>query len=115
MATEITWLDDVMERSTRIVTVDLVDEDGNAVTPKSANFTLTDGNGALVNSRDAVPITPLASTLNVVLEGDDLVAGATLEERTRCVVIEGTYDSSHGSDLPINSACKFLVIDLPQT
>ena len=116
MIVAITKLDDVMDRSTKVIELNLVDENGAAVIPETAAFTLTDGNYTIINGRENVAIIPLDSSLAVILSGNDLIAGETENERIRYLVIKTTYNSAtYGNNLPHNNACTFGIIDLPQT
>ena len=102
----------VNERSTAILSVTFKDSDGALVVPKSATWTLSDGDNAVVNSRSEVPISPLASTVHIVLHGDDLALPVP-RERTRRVLVEAIYDSAtYGIDLPMNEEFEFNIVDL---
>ncbi len=100
------------EKSTIAITASFEDEDGNDVTPTEATWTLTDDNGAVINSREQVDIGSLSTSVTVVLSGDDLQilsAEASENNATRRFLIEATYDSSLGSDLPLKNSCVFPV------
>lgn len=100
-----------VEKSTYIVTAAFTDDDGVAVVPNTPlTWTLTDRDGAVINNRDAVAITPAAS-VEIVLSGDDLAVPDTAD-LVRYVTIEGTYDSDAGSNLPIKDQVKFAVSNL---
>lgn len=90
--------------TTVVVTFTLTDEDGSAVTPNEASWSLYSERG-VVNSREDVAITSLASSMDVVLSGDDLTAGLTY------FVVEGTYDSDVGTDLPFRDWAVIIVED----
>ena len=94
-----------VEGSTGVITVAFTDTDGVAVTPNSLAYTLI-RDGEIVNSREDITLTP-SSTVNIVLYGNDLLAGTTK------IIIEGTYDSSIGSNLPIKKWDCFEVIAIP--
>ena len=98
------------EKGTAVLGVAFTDEDGNAVTPSSITWTLTDINGTIINSRDAVPITP-ATSVNIVLSGDDLALDAGVSD-TRIVTVEWVYTSSYGTGLPGKDQAKFSIEDL---
>lgn len=103
-------LGDVNEGSTAKVTATITDIDtGLPISPKSATWSLFDESGAIVNSREDVVISPLASTVNVVLSGLDLVVtnGSILT-----FVLDAIYDSALGSDLPVRSKAKIRVNDI---
>lgn len=89
-----------------------VDVDGTTTsfTPKSPLvWSLKDKSGNIINSRDAVPLTP-ASSVKISLAGDDLaLAGASA---LRAVTIEGTYDGLAGTDIPVVAEVRFEVVNL---
>jgi hypothetical protein len=104
-----TILDDhATERSTYVITVSFVNEDGIAVTPTAATWTLTDRAGTVVNSRSAVTITPLATSATIVLSGADL-ALPDARKRARFVTVEYAYSSALGSDLPGKVETEFYI------
>lgn len=109
MATQLTSV--AIEGSTFVVQVSFTNEDEDAVTPSAITWTLTDGSGAVVNSRSDVSVVTPASTINIVLSGDDLaVTGYTGQERI--LTVEATYTSALGSGLPLKAAARFIVEDL---
>lgn len=75
------------------------------------SWTLSDENGTPVNSRLAVPIDPPASTIFVVLSGDDLALDANYPAK-RFLVVEGTFNSEYGLDLPFNHEVSFFIDNL---
>lgn len=92
--------------STYIVQADFTDEDGAAVVPNTIQYSLTDQNGKIINSRDDVSVTP-ASSISIVLSGDDILVSDGL---TRLVTIEAVYNSAtHGNDLPLVDQAKFTI------
>jgi hypothetical protein len=93
----------VLEGSTIVVTASFTDEDGNSVVPNELKYTLKK-EGTIVNSKDETSISP-SSSVDVVLSGDDLPQG------TLYFIIEGTYDSNAGSDLPLKGWAKIEVSD----
>jgi len=99
------------EEGTGVFTCAFKDETGAGVTPSSANWTLTDTSGTVINSRDAVTISSLAASVDVVLSGDDLALSSgfsgTAEERV--LTVEYVYDSDAGSDLPGKGECHFFI------
>ena len=105
------------DKSSYIIQCDFTDETGTAITPTAATWTLTDGNGDLVNSREDVPVGTLSSTVYIALSGDDLDVDETgaRAANMRCLVVSATYTSSlTGTELPVKKAVKFMVTDLPQ-
>lgn len=110
-------LADATDRSSYVIQIDFTDEAGDAVTPTAATWTLTDGADEVVNSRENIVVSTLASTIHVALSGADLdvdeAGGRT--ENLRSLVVSASYNSSlTGTLLPIKKAVKFLVTDLPQ-
>lgn len=100
------------EESTAILSVTFTDSEGALVVPTYATWTLSDGDNAVVNSRSEVPITPLASTVHIVMHGDDLALPVP-RERTRRVLVKAIYDSAtYGSGLPMNEEFEFNIVDL---
>jgi|SRR3990167_9583028 len=95
------------ERSTYVITVAFTDDEGAAVTPTSATWTLTDLDGNVINERSAVAITPLSTSATIVLTGDDLVIGTYGEERE--LLVQAVYDSDLGDDLTNNQAVRFVI------
>jgi len=109
-------LENATDQSSYIVQVDFTDENGDPVTPVAATWTLTDGHGAIVNSREDVTIASLAATVYVAMYGADLDVDESGDrtDNLRCLVVEATYNSSlTGGTLPLRKAVKFLVTDLP--
>lgn len=107
MTTELTEV--ASERSTYVVTVVFRDEEGTTVTPNAATWTLTNSDEEVVNNRLQVPIVQLSSTVDIILEGDDLDYE---DGPSRTLVVEAEYDSSLGSDLPLKQQATFNLEDL---
>jgi hypothetical protein len=99
------------ERSTIGIRAQFTDEAGVAVVPTTLTWTLTDGNGAVVNSRSAVAITPAATVL-FVLTNLDLSLASPLSSTTRYLLVEGTYNSSLGTGLALRDQVAFDIDDL---
>jgi len=91
-----------------------------AVTPNTLEWTLTDVDGAVINSRQDVSATP-AETTWILLQGDDLKT--TTVSNARVLTIKGTYNTILGGDAKTNvpytgefgfNVCSFLNIpDIP--
>jgi hypothetical protein len=100
------------EGGTFPITINFLDEDGVAVVPNAASWSLTrEDRVTIVNGREEEVITP-ASEVIIVLQGDDL---ASLNEKPlewRYLVIEGTYNSTLGTDLPLKDHLKFPVVNI---
>jgi phage baseplate assembly protein gpV len=95
------------EQSTYVVTCSFTDETGEAATPTALTWTLTDLAGTVINGRQdvAVAAEDLASSLDIVLSGDDLAVDGAVQVQ-RVLTIEGTYTSDAGGALPLKDAVK---------
>jgi hypothetical protein len=93
-----TELTTAIEGSTYIVTSSFFDETGAAEIPTAIKWSLRDENGAIVNSKSAVSVTP-ASTITIILSGADLAY--TSNQSKRVLTIEAVYTSTLGAGLPI--------------
>jgi hypothetical protein len=103
------------EKSTIFVVIDFSDEDGNAVPPKTLSWSLVNEAGTAINGRDRVPIASPSASNTVVLKGDDLQILTSEADKSaveRFVVVEATYDSDLGSDLPANEVATFTLENL---
>jgi len=91
------------EQDTYGVKITFADAADVAFTPNDLTFTLSDRDGNTINSLEDVPITPLSTSIYVVLSGDDLaLADPDAKYEWRVLTIKGTYtDSILGEDLPI--------------
>ena len=101
----------VLERSTVALVASFRDEAGELITPTAINWSLTDGDGNVVNGRQAAEVAP-AEQVTIVLAGDDLAMSAGDDGR-RQVVIRATYDGTLGDDLPIVGVLEFTVRNVP--
>jgi hypothetical protein len=111
MATSLTVV--AKEKSTYVVTLAFTNAAGTAVTPDSATWTLSTMGGTVINSRANVAISPLASTVTVVLSGLDL-AMQTGEAGTarRLFTVQATYTSTEGAALPLKDEFELRVSNL---
>ena len=98
---------DVLQGGTIVLTASFTDEDGNSVVPNTLTYTLLDAYEEVVNTLEDQTITP-ASSVEVVLSGDDLPDAVSYY-----FVVEGTYDSDAGTDLPLKGYATFTVTRLP--
>lgn len=90
--------------------ITIVDENGDALVPTAATWTLTDLEGSVINSRTDVAISPLASEMTVLMSGDDLaISDATNEYEIELFTFEGTYDPGDASAAPIRESGEFPV------
>ena len=113
MAIKTTLSKQAAEDGSFIIQATFKDEDDVAVIPNAGLiWSLTDKDGTVINSREDVSIVS-ASTINIVLSGDDLqIVDQDCSEEERRVIVEGAYDGSLGSDLPIKSVAVFMVVNL---
>jgi hypothetical protein len=95
------------ERSSYRIDVDFLDISGNAAVPLTATWTLKDALGNVVNSRSAVSIDPLASSVSITLSGNDL-AITTSGNLVRVITIDATY-SEGGVNLPLRDQASFYI------
>jgi len=100
-----------IEESTYIITANFIDENGEAFSPVTLNWSLTDPSGNIINDREDVVVESPESTEHIVLSGDDLAIG-TNYPCWRRFCLSGTYDSTLGNGLPINSVALFQIITL---
>jgi len=109
------------EKSTFVISVALLDEGGDPVTPNTMTWTLTDSVGTAINSRTDIDYETdngtgsggsLGATNYIVLNGDDLAIQGVGTQELRILTAEGTYDSSNGTDLPFRERCIFYVENL---
>ena len=99
------------EEGTYIVEAAFTNSDGDAVTPETVTWTLTDLEGTVINSREDESITP-ASTVSIVLSGDDLALDVGVSY-WREVTVEATYNSAeYGNNLPLKGVARFEIENL---
>lgn len=105
------------DRSSYYVTVDFFDEAAEPVPPITATWTLTDGNGNIVNQRDQIAIPgPVGTSTTIALSGDDIAyaSDGTRADNTRNLTITATYVSTTtGTEMPLVTAVRFMVEDVP--
>ena len=101
-------LSDSNDKSTKVVTIDFLDEDGNAVVPTSAVWTLVNEVEGIINLREQVAITPLASNADIVLTDLDL---AYIDGHKRFIVIEAVYNGIQ-NNLTITEQAWWNIVDL---
>lgn len=104
-----------LENSTYIPVIEFTDASGEAVTPDSVKWTLVNSKNEVINGREQVEVadSDLDSEINIVLSGDDLkIENQRRSEEKRWLVVEATYTSDEGSDLPANQQHEFVVVNL---
>jgi len=112
------------EEGTFGIEVEFRDRDGNAFTPVTATWRLTDLEGRVINSRSAVVIAGPSATETIVLSALDLAIGtdasAALSESEggnppyveRELLVRGTYDVYSDTGLPFRQAIRFKIRNL---
>jgi hypothetical protein len=104
-----------IEGSSFEASIDWVDENGDAVVPTAMAWTLMDGKGNIINSRDAVSISTPASTEVLLLEGDDLKCSGENSPVRRWIYWNGTYTSTtHGAGKPLVDISSFDILPIIQ-
>jgi hypothetical protein len=93
------------------VTWSFFDETGAPATPVSVNWSLTDMQGNIINSRTHVA-SPAYQTITVVLSGNDLALTSGADLGFRALTVEATYNSTLGPNLPLKEELDFQVINL---
>lgn len=107
----ITVLQNAREESTYVLSIDFLNENSSPVTPTSATWTLSDINGNIINGRVDVNISPLSTTVDIPLTGDDLAISDPVS-LVRRFTVEALYDSTLGNGLKLNDEVEFSVDDL---
>ncbi len=95
--------------------IDFTDQAGDAATPTAIVWTLTDQYGNVINSRDSEAYGTPASTIYIVLRGDDLALigydEKSADKVERWLRVEATYDTTIDgtpyTGLPLKVAVKF--------
>lgn len=103
---------EAVEKSTYAIEVEFKNEDGEYTTPNELTWSLTDGDGNVINSRNQFAVTPFSSGEFVLTGNDLLIQDSEASPAERRFLIEGTYDSTRGNNLPIREECVFYVRDL---
>ena len=79
--------------------------------PGTALWTLSDADGNVINSRSGVTLTP-ASSMNIVLQGDDLAITGTVRKIVK-LMVEGIYSSdTFGNNLPYTEEATIIIDNL---
>lgn len=90
-----------------------VDGVQSLVTPNNdITWTLVDKAGNVVNSRSAVAAGTPATSITIVLKGNDLALSSDYVGRIRYLLVECTYDSAeYGDDCPFKAQAEFVIDD----
>jgi hypothetical protein len=96
--------------STAKITVSFTDEDSNAVIPTTLYKTVTDLSGNIISARTQIT-SGLSSSMNIALSATDIPEPADGLGHI-VLLLEATYDSDLGNDLPLKDECRIPVNDL---
>jgi predicted NAD/FAD-dependent oxidoreductase len=99
------------EESSGSIVIRFRDRDDQPVTPNGANWTLTDEDGTVINSRENVVISSPATQEEILLQGNDLTisSGFTGVAEKRIFTVQASYDSDLGSGIPLNEQATFYI------
>lgn len=111
MSTKLTVV--ATEKSTYIVTAAFEDENDAPVVPNTGTvkWSLYTQEWSIVNGREQVAI-PSATTIAIVLSGADLDVTPPMNKE-RVVLVECTYNSTAGNNLPLRETATFEIEQLP--
>jgi len=95
------------------IVVTFTDESGNAVTPTSVMWILSDSQGNIVNERENVEIDPVGASATIVLSGEDLVLSDAYLGTMRVLTVKMVYASDISEEeLEHNAEDTFRIIPL---
>lgn len=100
------------EKGSAEVTITFRDTNSNLITPNTATWSLFDSRGLVVNSRSQVAISGLASSKTILLSGLDL-AITSESGGERVFVVEYTYNSTLGTNIPDKDYARFSIENVP--
>lgn len=101
--------EEARDKGTYIVEATFKDENDDPVTPDTLIWSLTDGEGNVINNREDISETP-GTVVSFVLAGDDLKYA---DGPDRSLIIEATYTSvDHGASRPLNDSAHFRISDI---
>jgi len=101
----------VADRDLLVLTFAPTDENGSAVTPSEASWSLYGPKGQIINSRHDVTLTP-ATSMTVALNGTDTARLTTEETGARIVVCRYKYTSSLGAGMEKSLQQDFVVLPM---
>ena len=100
------------EGSTGKITASFTDAAGAAVVPTSIKWTYTDEDGNVIGTMEDIVVAVPASTISIILSGDDLGVQSATDNLWRIILVEAVYSSDEGNDLPLNDELHFSIEDL---
>ena len=101
-----------VENSAFVINILWYDEAGASMTPTTANWSLFDSNGSIVNSLSDVAVTTPATSNNIVLNATDtaVISGSTNDRRVQVVA---SYNSAtYGNNLLLYREIEFGIAPL---
>jgi hypothetical protein len=102
----------VDQRDTVDFEVSFTDETDTAVIPTSADWTLTDDEGTIINSRHAVAIAVPAVTVHITIGGDDTDLLSSTDSLVRMLYVRWIYNSSLGAGKQGHKEIRFKIIPI---
>jgi hypothetical protein len=94
-----------------VIPCSFFDENGNAMTPTSIIWSLSDDNGNIVNFRLDQKIAVPAPSVNIVLSGNDVMR-MVFDDLIRFLKVSGTYNSPNGQGLTFAGQYRFGLVAL---
>ncbi len=98
------------EKGTAVVEVAPTDENGDSLSfiqLSNAKWQLMNMAGQIINDRSFDKC--LLTSLTWVLKGNDLAIFGSSDSGKRILSFQASYDSSIGTDLPLNAECYFSI------
>jgi hypothetical protein len=99
----------VNQRGTIIFTCNFQDEENTDVIPKSIIWSLYDSQKNVINDRENISIVNLASTIDIVLHGDDTDL-LDSDYPLRILKVSAIYDSELEDSLELEEELTFKII-----
>lgn len=99
--------DHAVEYSIFPIKCSFYDQTNVLTVPISASWTLTDLNGSIINNRNAIVFSPLASEMTIVLVDNDLVCNG--KSRDCLIFVDSRINSTLGSNLRLTEEVRFTV------
>lgn len=78
--------------------------------PNTILWSWADKDGNIINSRSSVSLAA-SSSVNIVLEGDDLAISGTFRKIGK-LLVEGTYNSTFGNNKPYTEEATIIIDNL---
>lgn len=94
-----------------VIAASFTDATDAPIVPESIHWKLVNAEGTVINNRTDTTITP-ASTVNIVLSGNDLEVAEATVTAERYLTVWGTFNSSYGLGLPYTDEVFFRIKNL---